>query len=186
MIGTDQRFQITWTTSLPYRRIAKLIITFPTSSGGCTGWFIGPHTVATAGHCVYNSSYGGWATSITVVPGMDSSATTTEPYGRQTSTSFRSVEGWTNSGLGEYDYGVIILPNDDLGEDVGTWEWRNYTETYLESLTGTITGYPGDKTYGTMWKDSDPIKNVTANNINYQIDTAGGQSGSPIYNDTGD
>jgi glutamyl endopeptidase len=44
-----------------------------------------------------------------------------------------------------------------------------------------VEGYPGDKPYGTMWWDADSSYTYTANKLWYWIDTAGGQSGSPVY-----
>lgn len=120
VIGSDDRVQITNTTAPPWRWNAKLEVCFPSACGGCTGWFVGPHTVATAGHCVYNASYGGWAISIRVIPAKNGFS---EPYGSQYCSNLWSVGGWVNSALDEYDYGALILPNDTLGNLVG---WYGY------------------------------------------------------------
>ena len=67
--GRDDRVRIRSTTRIPWRLCCQLIITMKDGRGSrCTGWFIGPRTVMTAGHCVYSHSAGGWARQIQVIP----------------------------------------------------------------------------------------------------------------------
>jgi glutamyl endopeptidase len=139
IIGADGRTRVNPTTAFPYRAIAYLVVTFPHSSGSCTGWFIGPRTVITAGHCVYDTSLNEWATSIKVYPGRNGASA---PYGVTTSHHLYSVTGWT---------------------------------------VNEVSGYPGDKPAGQQWKMSGPITNVGAFRFWYNIDTFGGQSGSPFF-----
>src|SRR3954469_16879900 len=52
--GPDDRVRITTTTIYPWRAHASLLITAADNSQWIgTGWFIGPHTLATAGHVVF-------------------------------------------------------------------------------------------------------------------------------------
>jgi len=44
-----------------------------------------------------------------------------------------------------------------------------------------LAGYPGDKPFGELWGMSRKIASVTPQQLRYQIDTMGGQSGSPVY-----
>ncbi len=151
VIGADGRTQVTGTTGFPWRAIAHLVVTWRNgTSGGCTGWFIGPRTVVTAGHCVYSSSRGGWASSIRAYPGRNGSST---PYGSGVSHRLFSVTGWTSSANHEYDYGAIQL-SSTLGNTVG---WFGYRWQSSNTFSGAyrITGYPGDKAYGTMWTMQD-------------------------------
>lgn len=179
VIGADGRIRVNPTTSFPYRAIAQLRVTFPNGGTyGCTGWFIGPRTVATAGHCVYNSSYGGWATVITAYPGKNGTST---PYGSSTAYRKFSVTGWTQSRNWNYDYGAIQL-NSPLGNTVGWFGFR-WQSSNTFSGSYTVTGYPCDKPSGTMWRMSDNpgIRGVNTYHLFYQIDTYGCQSGSPVY-----
>lgn len=75
VIGWGHRDQVHNTTTYPYRAVEELVTTFPNGgTGGCTGWFIGPRVVATAGHCVYTHYHStGRATSIKVYAGRDGS-----------------------------------------------------------------------------------------------------------------
>lgn len=181
--GPDNRIQITNTAVYPWRVHASLLITAADDSRWIgTGWFIGPHTLMTAGHVVYIKNSGvpgrdGWVKSISVMPGRNGS---TLPYGSVTSTNFRSVNGWINSGDENYDYGAIIIPTN-LGNTVGWLGFGVYSDSDLEQTTGNISGYPGDKPTGTQWYDWHKIASVNSRKVYYDIDTYGGQSGSAVY-----
>lgn len=172
----DGRTRITNTTLYPSRAIAWLVVTFPSGSGTCTGWFIGPRTVATAGHCLYDTATNKWATSIKVYPGRNG---TSAPYGYTTAYRLRSVTGWTVSENWEYDYG-IIQTNAAKGSTVGYFGFR-WQSSNVFSGNYTVRGYPGDKTSGTMWTMTGPIGQVWTRKLFYRMDTYGGQSGSPLY-----
>lgn len=177
--GRDDRVRISPAAAAPWRWIAQLIITFANGARSrCTGWFIGPRTVMTAGHCVFSRANGGWARSIEVIPGLD---VTNRPFGSQVGTSFRSVVGWTSNSDPNFDYGAIILPNRDLGNRVGWFGFASLNDASLQSLLVNNSGYPGDKPFGTQWFNAGRITNVTARKVYYMVDTFGGQSGSPVW-----
>jgi V8-like Glu-specific endopeptidase len=181
--GPDDRVRISPASSYPWRVHASLLITAADNSRWSgTGWFIGPHTLVTAGHVVYIKNSGvpgrdGWVRSIKAMPGRDGSSL---PYGSVTSTNFRSVKGWTQSGDWNYDYGAIIIPTN-LGATTGWFGFGVWSDSDLSSVWGNISGYPADKPVGTQWYDSRTIASVDARRVYYDIDTAGGQSGSAVY-----
>jgi V8-like Glu-specific endopeptidase len=105
---------------------------------------------------------------------------TTLPYGSVTSSNFRTVTGWTNSGDENYDYGAIIIPTE-LGSTVGWFGFGVYADSDLLSSVSNISGYPGDKPAGTQWFDSRGLASVTNQKVFYDIDSAGGQSGSAVF-----
>lgn len=180
VIGVDDRIQITATTSIPWRWICALRIKAKDGSNWIgTGWLVGPRTVITAGHCVYIHDRGGWVSSIEVIPGCNGA---TRPYGSGTATAFRSVTGWTSSRNRNYDYGAMILPSHKAyGNQLGYFGYASLSESSLLNLTLNLSGYPGDKPSGTQWFHARKTASVTARTIVYNIDTAGGQSGSPVW-----
>lgn len=178
VFGTDDRVRISPATSYPWSAIAHLVITRADGqTGTCTGFFIGPHTVATAGHCVYN---GGWARSIIVIPGRDANSA---PFGSQTvgTSALRTVNGWLQFGTPLYDYGAIILPDNTLGNRVGWFGFANYDDNTIMNLIGNLSGYPSDKAFGTQWWDAKGMIGVDADQVYYLIDMIPGHSGSPVW-----
>lgn len=188
VIGADERWRITNTTSWPYRAIVKLRIQFPGSSSwsGCTGWMIDANTVATAGHCLYSRSRGQWASRVYVYPGRNGYSS---PYGYAYATNLYSVNGWVNSGSQNYDYGAMKL-NRNIGNSTG---WFGFRWQSSNSFPGgySVTGYPGDLDSGTWYPmyrgyKNPGIRRVWSMRLFYEIDTFGGQSGSPVYRWTSD
>jgi V8-like Glu-specific endopeptidase len=184
IIGTDDRVQITTTNQVPYRRICHLAIVAQSGKRFLgTGAFIGRNTVVTAGHCVYLHGQGGWAREITVTPGRN---VNTRPFGQARATQLRSVRGWTtgpSSTRRNYDYGAIIIaPNGGINTNqVGAFGFAAYTDQFLLNKRLNLAGYPGDKAAGTMWYHGRRATRLTPRTIEYDIDTAGGQSGSPVW-----
>jgi V8-like Glu-specific endopeptidase len=181
--GPDDRIQIKNTSDYPWRVHASLLITAADNSQWIgTGWFIGPHTLMTAGHVVFIKNSGvpgrdGWVKRIQVMPGRNGASL---PYGSVTSTNFRSVLGWTNNGDENHDYGAIIL-SSNLGNTTGWLGFGVYADADLTAAVGNISGYPGDKASGTQWYDARRIASVNATKVYYDIDSFGGQSGSAVY-----
>jgi glutamyl endopeptidase len=181
--GPDDRVKITSTNVYPWRAHASLLITARDGSMWIgTGWFIGPHTLMTAGHVVYIKNSGvagrdGFVRSIKVMPGRNGA---TLPYGSVTSSNLRTVQGWANNGDEEHDYGAIIL-GTDLGLTTGWFGFGVYNDATLTASVGNISGYPGDKPDGTQWYAARRIASVAARKVYYDIDTFGGQSGSAVY-----
>ncbi|SCU90810.1 Peptidase S1 and S6 chymotrypsin/Hap (modular protein) [Cupriavidus necator] len=180
IIGIDQRLPITNTNDIPWRRICALRIQFP--SGATyrgTGFFIGPRAIATAGHCVYMRSQGGWARKIEVMPGCNGSK---RPFGQVEATVFRSVGGWVNNGLPECDYGCIFVPPGSFGgHNLGSFGVASFDAQSLVAQPAVVAGYPGDKPFAELWGMAEVIKAVGSKTLVYNVDTVGGQSGAPVY-----
>ena len=138
VLGVDDRTQIIGTSAYPWRVHASLLITAADNSQWIgTGWFIGPHTLMTAGHCVFIKNSGvpgrdGWVKKITVMPGRNGGVL---PYGSVISTSFRSVVGWTTSGDQNYDYGAIIIPTE-LGNTTGWFGFGVWSDADVGRIDG--------------------------------------------------
>lgn len=188
VIEPDERVRIEATTEFPWRAIADLDVHFPNGVGTCTGFFIGPRIVATAGHCIFNSAEGGWAISIKVMPGRNSSSL---PYGSQivSTASLHVPSQWVDLNNSGYDYGAIILPDAILGSQTGWFNLISLTDSDLTNRLFNIAGYPADKPDSAcsiipacqLWLDAESIGFVTDRIVSYAVDTYGGQSGSPVW-----
>lgn len=177
VIGADGRRKITNTRRYPHRAIG--LITFRQGSRNfiCTGWLIGRNTVATAGHCLHSGGRNGrWSTNVRFFPGRNGSAT---PYGSCSARRLYSVNGWVNSRRDDYDYGAIKL-NCNVGNRTGWlgWWWQSAS---LKNQRLTVQGYPGDKGGTTQWYMNDKVRVSQSRRVYYAADTAGGQSGGPVY-----
>jgi glutamyl endopeptidase len=185
VIDTDDRVQITNTRDYPWRCICSLLITAPDATNWIgTAWLVSPRLLLTAGHCVYMHNQGGWAQQIEVIPGRHGGE---RPFQSCVATDFRSVQGWTENRDREYDYAAILLPeNCRYGDQLG---WFGYTvkgDDELENLMVNLSGYPGDKPPGTQWFHKRTLTDMDTRVLTYDIDTAGGQSGAPVWFKTDD
>jgi V8-like Glu-specific endopeptidase len=185
VIGTDERVRILDTDLAPWRMIAALRMRGPSGAGAIgTGWLIGPRTVLTAGHCVYSTHFfGGWATSIEVIPGLRGAGADPDlrPYGSVTGDRFSSVDRWTQHEDADFDYGCIHL-DQPLGDTVG---WFGLAAMAPEQLSGfkvNVAGYPADRGAGNeLYHAAARVLSVTERRVFYDVDTFGGQSGAPVW-----
>lgn len=177
----DSRVRINPTTGYPWSAVTMLEITRGNGATTfCSGFFIGRHTVITAGHCVYRANQGGWNRSVRVIPAKNAGA---EPFGSQTvgTAALRSTVGYVVNNDARYDFGAIILPNDNLGIRTGTFGYAIRNDATLLGSTINTAGYPGDKAYGTMWYNAGRVNAVNSLTLSYDADTFGGQSGSGVW-----
>ncbi|MGQ0837752.1 trypsin-like serine peptidase [Actinokineospora sp.] len=173
VIGADGRVQESGPSTYPWGAIAHL----ETNQGGCTGFMLSRDVLVTAGHCVH---WGGqWVTSYTVTPGRTGN---TKPFGTCSGgiNDVWTTGNWINGYPSDHDYGIVKL-TCDIGYSTGWFGWWYNPSENLVNQYFYVEGYPGDKPYGTMWWDGDTTYSQTANKLWYWIDTAGGQSGSPVY-----
>jgi glutamyl endopeptidase len=176
----DDRVIINDTTSFPWRTICKLYITTQDDTYLIgSGAIIDEWHILTAGHCVYIHENGGWAKEVKIVPGMDGSY---EPYGHTYASYFRAYTGWIEDEMVEHDFAVVTL-QAPLGNLTG-WMGRK-TAAYTDSIytsTLNLAGYPSDLGGGRyMYFDSDDGAMADEYNHWFWMDTAAGQSGSPVW-----
>lgn len=185
VLGTDDRVRVSRERMRlnPWRQICALrIVSESKRTYVGTGWFIAPGVLATAGHCVYLQDDGGWATSIRVIPAKWGPQ---EPFLSQTSRRFASVRGWVKERKRDFDYGVIFLDDPSTGAQVGNFAVEALAIQELKGIDGQVSGYPADRDRAEyQYFHMRPLTDVTDTRLVYEIDTFGGQSGSPIWQET--
>lgn len=182
VIGADDRVRIANTTVRPWSGICQLNITARNGQRFIgTGWLIAPRTVITAGHCVHIATAGGWAREIEVSPGRNGAS---RPFGSVRSSRLSASPEWVTSRSRNHDYGCIILPRAPRAASGAlpfTFGFAARSDAQIRSRALNLSGYPGDKGGITQWFHARLARAVSANVITYDIDTAGGQSGSPVW-----
>ncbi len=185
VIGDDDRRRVSsaFMARNPWRQICALRITSQRNRNYVgTGWFISPGVIATAGHCVFLQDDGGWAKSIRVIPAKDGPI---EPLGSLLSTRFASVDGWVQNRKRDMDYGVIFLNDRGPGTELGNFAVQALDADALKRTDAQISGYPADLDRAEFqYFHLRPMIDVTDAQLVYDIDTFGGQSGSPIWQQT--
>ncbi|GAB7191743.1 extracellular metalloprotease Mpr [Kineococcus sp. NUM-3379] len=177
IIGVDQRFRVSPTTSYPARAVA---LVSRNGNPSCTAWLVSKDTVLTAGHCVHSGGPNGvWYSNLTFRAGSDGG---TAPYGTCSSRQTYALNGWlngtTSSYRRQYDAAIVKL-NCTVGYRVG-WFGMWWQTASLDGLSTAISGYPGDKP-SEQWRSYDHVRASETQNIYYRNDTVGGMSGSPVY-----
>lgn len=174
----DDRRRVGATANFPNSAIA--LVTFQQFgwSSWCTGFLIGPSTVATAGHCVHTGGRGGrWSTNVRVYPGSHSPRT--QPFGSCRATRLWSVNGWTRQARDDRDYGAIEL-DCSVGEHAG---WLGVFEPprLRNGQPTRVQGYPSDRQLGSQWLGRGKVRGLHEGRVFYDNDTVGGMSGSPVF-----
>ncbi len=177
VIGVDGRRQIGDTTNYPARAIGQIEgVDEVVGSYICTGWLIDADSILTAGHCVYPSANNP-ATTLEFFPGRNGET----DYGSCFGTQAFSPQLWIVD-QNEYNDFAIVNLDCDIGDTVGWFGFFSLAgKTALRHLPAHVQGYPGDKPFGTMWGMGDRIEASQKKMVFYDIDTFGGQSGSPVY-----
>lgn len=171
IIGPDGRQRITNTTDFPNRAIVYIHQSDGTQH--CTGWLVSADTLVTAGHCIYGKN--GWNFDLEYSPGANEAE---RPYGTAKAARMWTDTSWISNRESKLDWAIVKLSQSFPQVGHFGYRWQN------ASLDGTkvdIRGYPGDKPHGEMWGMAGTITRSEANNLYYQIDTAPGQSGSPVF-----
>jgi len=181
----DDRQKVTSTSSYPWRTICKLFITAQDNTQFIgSGFIVDEFHILTCGHCIYIHENGGWVSEVEVIPGMDGSFT---PYGVAYATDYRTYTGWTESEMVEHDWALVTLDRN-IGSYTG-WMGRMTEGSSSSIYTGilNIAGYPVDLDNGySMYFDSDDGEAADEYNHWFWMDTAPGQSGSPVWIYDGD
>ncbi|MGX9571524.1 trypsin-like serine peptidase [Mesorhizobium sp. f-mel] len=179
VFNADERTRIVSTDQYPWKLICALEIDAMTGTYVGTGWVVGPRTLITAGHCVFDSKQmGGWAREIRVTPGRDRER---RPFGSFVARRFSTLNLWTEKQDADYDIAAIHL-DADLFPATEAFRVGALPDEELQDYLINVSGYPASPGGGTeLYWAKNRIRAVTTRRIFYDVDTSGGQSGGPAY-----
>lgn len=139
------------TTDNPYRKIVRI----ENDEGNCTGTIIADRVILTAGHCLarikMNENTDGTQSVISrSMHEVDEIAPAKSCYGYSQlydpdSYMWFVNETYWNTGNRLYDWGVIILANDNYSKQVGYYGFGAYNINVGDKIR--ITGYPKNENY---------------------------------------
>lgn len=177
IIGEDSRVRVVDTTMSPYN--STVFIAADGAAG--SGAVIGENTVLTAAHVVKKIVDKLDKKSVYVIPGRDGAKL---PYGKFKIESVHIPQSYIDKPSVDRDIAILTikpLDNKGIGEVVPPLPVKLSNSVVIGEPLQT-SGYPGDKKWGTLWKTQGSVIKETNTRIYYDLDTFGGQSGSPVYN----
>jgi glutamyl endopeptidase len=166
-------------SNAPWRSICKVIVTFKDGATAVgTGTLVGRHHVLTAGHVVFNSDHGGWASHAEIIPGYSNDQ---RPYGSSMSKEFISLNGYVRDRDPNYDLAFIITQTE-IGDKTGWFGIRPTSDTTLTRARVHIAGYPTDIDDGQSLQYTDgKVAHADINRVHYTFNTFSGMSGAGIF-----
>ena len=188
----ETRTRVMDTTRMPYSAICKLRLEFVDQNDEHryyvgTGFVIGPNTVLTCGHCIYDVEHGyGWIQSIHITPGAtDYSA----PFGAWTSEDveyFEVDKGWLTDAHEANDVALIVL-NDDIAAKTGKLPLSiDGAKAQRLHLSGYPAEYNHENDISTQYESWGSDVEVFDRILESNTYGSGGQSGSPMLNENGE
>lgn len=181
IFGADDRSPVADTTKYPYSAVGRVVSRYGSTTVSATGTVIANNAVLTAAHVVFDKTLG-WPDSVVFVPGQNGS---TQPFGQANVTHWNVPKEYTNGTDTSRDIAVLTLDHAVAGQ-TGKLSIDVVTATALAGQTLSSAGYPTDLgTSGTMYLAPGPAITVSGGTLLEEIDTERGQSGSPVWVQTG-
>lgn len=184
VIGADGRTKVppSATSAFPLSAIGQIVFVQNGSSYLCTGYLIDANSVLTAGHCSFDAGTDDPIESANFFPGRNrSNGVAVNPFGSCGMTAVWAPVQWRLAGKAAHDYSVQQL---DCTIGTATGWFGMFALDGTNAFAGRrlrVEGYPGDRNFGSRWRMAGLIQRSSINTLHYPMDTAGGQSGSPLF-----
>ena len=177
ILGKDNRERVRDTTAKPWRHVCALKVTTDgKQTFVASGVMVGPRTVLTSAFVLRTPD--SLVRSVTITPAMDGK---TAPFG----SAVAAPEQFRFDRDVDPRFAGIVLDNDSLAE-AGAFAVAALSDDDLKKAELWVGGYPADRESGKhQCYDSGRASFIEADTIHYEIDTFGGQSGSPIWTTLG-
>jgi V8-like Glu-specific endopeptidase len=177
------------TTIFPHSAICRFRIAMPDGEYIGTGSYIDRDLVLTCAHnCVSTRADGSLvsASSITIIPGFNDLANPPEPYGHfsVTPTAWTVHPSYNPAASGcraAHDFDLAVIR---VGTPPPNGQYFKALEELLQSQSSPIMlcGYAAESVSADrQHMDGDHITGVADNRFDYDIQTEGGSSGSPVF-----
>ncbi|EOH99453.1 hypothetical protein UAW_00605 [Enterococcus haemoperoxidus ATCC BAA-382] len=179
IIGEDTRIKVMDTTKAPYSSIVYLS---KADGGFGSGTVIGKNKVLTAAHVVTSLKTSADIGRANVSPARNGYY---YPFGSFKIESIDMHTGWTVQNNRDYDIAVVTLKPNRYGQNIGDVVPIIPVKDVPNLPVGTkglLPGYSQDK-YGELWEAKGSILSQTFLRVYYDIDSIGGTSGAPVYNE---
>lgn len=159
--------------SYPMSAQVKLFMRFP--NGGTyegTGTMIGSKYVLTSMNNVYQAGFGGLATWIEVIPGLDGYY---KPFGSAYARYIRYYyDGYSKVGL--------LTLDRHIGNSTGWLGYGSFSDSYLSSRWGHEFGYRLDRDYGrVLYYANGAIGNLNRDWLSVAVTFNSGEMGAGMY-----
>lgn len=189
IFGPDERTLLETTDYLafPFRTVCLVHALFDTDNDGKsnytgvgTGVLVGPRTVLTAAHVIFDNSLGIWPLSVEVYPGghKASNGFIIAPFGKLTSISMsRGVNYETNDTAD--DWGLVEL-NRTIGSEIG---YMGVSSELSNGNTVRLYGYHSDYD-SRLGYGPGVVNTVELYKFRHNCDAIRGSSGGPITRGT--
>lgn len=182
IFATDNRsyYNAGYIAQAPYVRILATYNNGETTQG--SGVMVGPNSVLTAAHMIYDRQLG-YATEVMIVPAQHGN---TLPFGVSYGSYLYVPPAWQSLEDYHYDFGLVKL-NSSLGNSTGWLSLANPSTTSLSLGTPLSSiGYPGDLAVQPFYV-AGTLDLLTSGKLIFtdDMDAMGGQSGSPVLNHLG-
>ncbi len=190
VIGTDDRLRVSDPSVSPYCKIVFIMAYFPDNVAvRSTGVILGPDLVLTCAHAIYRSEFGGWPNEVRVYTEVNGVRPAYDDYAGKTTLQLVIPAAWLTdvSSVSGNDWAYMRV-DAPIGYQQG---WMGFGTVPTSYNNFNVTGYPatapGETTPNNyyMYTHSGAISGLddSGTMFYYSIDTSGGQSGAPLYND---